>query len=198
VILLPLALGLVLFAWDVLNRLERLVATGSLLVMTAALALTLSRSAWMALLVALLVLTALRWRKGWVLSVVVAATAIIWMFGLGGIALLSNLFSSGTLETLQGREEVWSRALAMIQDFPLTGIGMGSFGDLADAVYPFFSFPANTVPHAHNLFLQLAIDLGLPGLIAWSAVAMLVFAPLARIQQRQNLGDPGLAWEPVC
>jgi putative inorganic carbon (HCO3(-)) transporter len=191
VILLPLALGLVVFAWGVLNRLERLVATGSLLAMTAALALTLSRSAWMALLVALLVLAALRWRRGWILSVGVAATAAFWMFSLGGIALLSQLFSSSTLETFQGREEVWSRALAMIQDFPLTGIGMGSFGELADAVYPFFSFPANTVPHAHNLFLQLAVDLGLPGLIAWSAVAMLVFGSTWRVfTSGRTLGDP--------
>jgi putative inorganic carbon (HCO3(-)) transporter len=61
----------------------------------------------------------------------------------------------------------------MVQDFPFTGVGMGSFGDLADVLYPFFSFPAQSVPHAHNLFLQVAVDLGIPGLIAWFAVFIL-------------------------
>jgi putative inorganic carbon (HCO3(-)) transporter len=62
----------------------------------------------------------------------------------------------------------------MIQDFPLTGIGMGSFGKLADRLFPFFSYQAGKIPHAHNIFLQLAVDLGIPGLVAWLAAWLLV------------------------
>jgi putative inorganic carbon (HCO3(-)) transporter len=58
----------------------------------------------------------------------------------------------------------------MIQDFPFTGIGMGSFTEVADRLYPFFLFMPGSVEHAHNLFLQVAVDLGLPGLIAWLAI----------------------------
>ena len=57
----------------------------------------------------------------------------------------------------------------MIQDFPITGIGMGLFTDLADRLYPFFLNAPGSVTHAHNLFLQIGVDVGIPGLIAWLA-----------------------------
>ena len=90
--------------------------------------------------------------------------------------ILETAFSSGTISGWDGRREIWSRAIYMIQDFPFTGIGMGSFGDVADALYPFFSYSPGAVPHAHNLFLQIAVDLGIPGLIGWLAILLVIFA----------------------
>jgi putative inorganic carbon (HCO3(-)) transporter len=60
----------------------------------------------------------------------------------------------------------------MIQDFPFTGVGMGTFTAVADRLYPFFLYAPGTVEHAHNLFLQVAVDLGLPGLVAWLAILL--------------------------
>jgi putative inorganic carbon (HCO3(-)) transporter len=62
----------------------------------------------------------------------------------------------------------------MIQDFPFTGLGMGSFTQVADILYPFFLYSPGSIEHAHNLFLQIAIDLGVPGLIAWSATLVII------------------------
>ena len=54
--------------------------------------------------------------------------------------------------TLPGRLEIWQRAIYVIQDFPFTGIGMGTFGPVAQTLYPFFGTNANAlVPHAHNI-----------------------------------------------
>jgi putative inorganic carbon (HCO3(-)) transporter len=65
----------------------------------------------------------------------------------------------------------------MIQDFPLTGIGMGAFETVANRLYPFFLLgPDADAPHAHNIFLQVAVDLGIPGLAAW--LGLLVVAAL--------------------
>ena len=73
------------------------------------------------------------------------------------------------------RLEIWSRALYMLQDFPFTGIGMGAFRQVANLLYPFFlAGPDAEIPHAHNIFLQVGVDLGLPGLIAWLALLILV------------------------
>lgn len=56
----------------------------------------------------------------------------------------------------------------MIQDFPYTGIGSGTFGKVGPVMYPFFICSLDAeIPHAHNLPLQVAVDLGLPGLVAF-------------------------------
>jgi putative inorganic carbon (HCO3(-)) transporter len=80
------------------------------------------------------------------------------------------LNSSGGENSVGGRVEIWSRALEMVADFPLTGVGMGAFTPVADTLYPFTSYSSGTITHAHNLFLQISLDLGLPGLVAWLAV----------------------------
>ena len=37
--------------------------------------------------------------------------------------------------------------------------------------YPFFTISPDTdIAHAHNMFLQMAVDVGLPGLIAYLAL----------------------------
>ncbi|HEX6303159.1 MAG TPA: O-antigen ligase family protein, partial [Anaerolineales bacterium] len=54
------------------------------------------------------------------------------------------------------------------------GIGMGSFMRVADTIYPFFLMGPGKIVHAHNLFLQVAVDLGIPGFIAWVSILLLV------------------------
>jgi hypothetical protein len=73
--------------------------------------------------------------------------------------------------TLAGRVEIWSRALYAVQDFPFTGCGLGTFRRVVRILYPLFRIPSTTdIAHAHNIFLQTALDLGLPGLIAYLAL----------------------------
>jgi putative inorganic carbon (HCO3(-)) transporter len=77
---------------------------------------------------------------------------------------------------LDQRVEIWSRAIYAIQDFSLTGLGLGTFERVIAVLYPLFLNPEGTVPDAHNLFLQVAVDLGLPGLVAYLALLGLTFA----------------------
>ena len=92
------------------------------------------------------------------------------MLGLNNI--IDMVSSSGAISGIDGRVEIWSRAIYMIQDFAFTGVGMGTFGDVADLLYPFFLYAPGTIPHAHNLFLQIAVDLGVMGLVAWLAIVI--------------------------
>jgi len=89
--------------------------------------------------------------------------------------VLSALLTSDTIGDLSMRQEIWSRALTMMADFPFTGIGLGCFERLMGMLYPLFLAPKGTVTHAHNLFLQVGVDLGLPGLAAFALLLGLAF-----------------------
>ena len=193
-VLVPLPLGLLLYAWGSLGRFERPLAAAAALALLGMAAPTGSRGAWLGIAAALGVLFALRWRWGWV-GLPLAALAgglAAWQIGLAGIA--GKVMSSGALGGLDARVEVWSRALYMIQDFPFTGIGMGTFRQVANLLYPFFlAGPDAEIPHAHNLFLQVAVDLGLPGLIAWLALFGLVCAAAWRVYRCGRTSAPPLS-----
>lgn len=82
-----------------------------------------------------------------------------------------------SLDSLQGRLELWSRTIYMIQDFPFTGVGMGTFQFVLPVLYPLFSISPDTIiPHAHNEYFQVAVELGIPGLISFIAVYMGCFS----------------------
>jgi putative inorganic carbon (HCO3(-)) transporter len=87
-----------------------------------------------------------------------------------------------SLNTLEGRLEIWSRAIYGIQDFPFTGMGMNTFRKVVPVLYPLFRIgPDIDIGHAHNEFLQAALDLGIPGLIAFLALYIGAFWMLADV-----------------
>jgi putative inorganic carbon (HCO3(-)) transporter len=159
-------------AWK--TALTRLLCAAALLGITAVLVLSQARTALAAVAVAALGMAAGRWRLvRWLALWAAVALAVWWgCRGLPDVRRWAELLSStGTLTSLDGRQEVWSRALYMLEDFPFTGIGLGAFDLVQPLLYPFF-LGAGVAHHAHNLFLQVGVDLGLPGLIAYLAVLL--------------------------
>jgi O-antigen ligase len=70
------------------------------------------------------------------------------------------------VHSAQGRIELWSRGLMMLQDFPLTGIGFGMVVDVMPLLYPTFVVPNDAgIEHVHSLYLEAGVDLGYPGII---------------------------------
>jgi len=71
----------------------------------------------------------------------------------------------------KSRQFIFVKSLKILSEHPLTGIGIGNFHD----VYPLYILPGEeTLPeevsrpwHAHNLFLNMAVEMGIPGLIAF-------------------------------
>ncbi|NIR63766.1 MAG: hypothetical protein GWN61_06845, partial [candidate division Zixibacteria bacterium] len=74
------------------------------------------------------------------------------------------------------RSDIWLRTLYMIQDFPLSGVGMGHFPDAFRIFYPNSLDPSSYLMHAHNIYLQVAADLGLPGLVLWLSILLITIA----------------------
>lgn len=90
------------------------------------------------------------------------------------------------------RLELWSRAIAILMDFPFTGTGIGTFDRVVPLLYPLlFSAAGSPIGHAHNLFLQVGVDLGIPGLIAYLAVFANTLLLLARTLRQR---EPALRW----
>ena len=153
--------------------------------------LTQSRGGWIAaaLVLPVTLLTLLQGKRRWAATGILAAATIaaaLWM-GLSRPHALDPLLvgpqedpGHGTsLETLSARFEIWSRAIYGIQDFAFTGMGMNTFRRVVPVLYPLFSIdPGTDIGHAHNTFLQAALDLGLPGLIAYLAIHISAFAML--------------------
>jgi putative inorganic carbon (HCO3(-)) transporter len=123
--------------------------------------------------------------RGLVLSSLVILVVILGVVlsQQGAEAILDGLMGSGlagdrafSLNTLQVRPKLWSRALYGIQDFPFTGMGMNTFRHIVHLLYPLFIVsPDYDVAHAHNEFLQAALDLGIPGLVAFLALYLAAF-----------------------
>jgi hypothetical protein len=85
---------------------------------------------------------------------------------------------------LDGRLEIWSRALIAIADYPVTGISVNGFRRVVHVLYPLFTIPPTTdLGHAHNHLLQASLDLGLPGLISYLALWFISAALLWRTWQ---------------
>lgn len=147
--------------------------------------LTGSRGAVLAVAVSLPLVFCLRWPQLlWGLALL-GVLASLWAWGRGDLGLLDQLSSGGAIGGLDERVEIWSRALYAIQDFSFTGIGLGTFNQVIPLLYPYFLIaPSVDMPHAHNLVLQVAVDLGMPGLIAWLAILMIAITQTLVVLRR--------------
>lgn len=168
-------------------------ATGGLLILTQ------SRASLFGLIVGLMFMGAVViWQKNRLLMIISLLAVVI---GLGfyvangqGLQVIEVLFDQAGLEvgsnqinTLSGRLEIWSRAIYGIQDFPFTGMGMNNFRRVVPILYPLFLIaPDVDIAHAHNHLLQAALDLGMPGLIAYLALWLAMAAMLWQSWKQAN------------
>jgi putative inorganic carbon (HCO3(-)) transporter len=175
VILIPIAIGLPLAAWQEFKIIENLIFITSALMMIGVLVLTQSRAGWMAFGVSMAALALMGGKFTRLLLLLGIFIGIIVIYFVGIPTFMEAVIASNTIGGIDGRIETWSRAIYLIQDFPFTGVGMGSFSIIIDTLHPFTLLGQGTVDHAHNLFLQIGVDLGLPGLISWFAILLITF-----------------------
>ena len=143
----------------------------SLVLVSFTLLLTQSRGSYLGVAVGLLALAVWHDRRFlWAIPLIALGFFVmVQVWGGGNLAEFVSRIDTTGGGTLPGRMEAWQRALYMIQDFPFTGVGIGTFGPVAQVLYPFFSTNA-TIPHAHNMLLTVAVDLGIPGLVLYAAL----------------------------
>ncbi len=184
VLILPIALAWLLAGWSRMDWFERVFSGAVTLLLLGMLMLTQSRGAWMAAAIAIGLVLLLCFRRSWIWLAGLGAAGVAALVWLGLPQSFDSILTANSTGGLALREEIWSRAVMIIEDFPLTGIGMGSFPNVADAMYPFSPVASGTIHHAHNLFLQIAVDLGLFGLIAWLAIFVIITLMAVQLLQK--------------
>lgn len=182
VLFLPIPVAVLLSGDTSLQRWQIVLAGLAALLLTLMLVWTQSRGAWIASVAVGLLLVSLRWRWGWIAIAITSALLFLITQFPGVATVLNPLAVEGPGNSLGDRVQIWKRALGMMHDFPFTGIGLGAFGHVANSLYPFFVVPA-PFPHAHNLFLQVAVDLGIAGLLVWLACVGTVGVCAWRLRQ---------------
>lgn len=118
-------------------------------------------------------------RGGWLAAVAGAAAFLVLrnptrlrlLLGAAGAAVAAALFA---LAVALGygvgvREDVWGAAAALLVREPL-GVGLGRGGALLDSGIA----GGEEFQHAHNLWLNFALETGVPGLVAVLAITVLV------------------------
>ncbi|MBI1278353.1 MAG: hypothetical protein GC179_09520 [Anaerolineaceae bacterium] len=112
-----------------------------------------------------------------------AASVVVIFLGVLELMIVRNVFTPPGQAVLAQRDEesvsirfdIWESALKIVEDHPFTGVGMNMFREKpVRTQYPVPAFNQPVLPHAHNEFLQIATDLGLPGfalLFTWYGVA---------------------------
>ncbi|MBI5035629.1 MAG: O-antigen ligase family protein [Chloroflexi bacterium] len=150
----------------------KFIVMAAFLLAIGTLALTQSRGGLLGAAVGLLGVAIWRERRfAWLLVIGAIGLAVLVATGYGNALVNFVLQMDARSGTLASRMEVWQRGLMMVQDYPFTGIGIGTYNSIAHLLYPFFiAAPDEVVAHAHNNLLEVAVDVGIPGLIAYIAL----------------------------
>jgi O-antigen ligase len=135
----------------------------SFLMIETALALSLTRSAWIGTVVAALLILLLRDRR-LLLAAPVAAAAIALLLPLDVERRLSTLVRPDT----SGWDRVYmlEAGARIVRNHPLLGVGP----EMVSEVYPIYVGPdarRHDNPHLHNNLMQVAAERGLPALAAF-------------------------------
>jgi len=165
-----LAVGLVLVAERWAWRVAGTVSAG---LIGLALLMSASRGAWLAVLVASVLWVALHWRPARV-AVIAGAVLVVGLVIIvivrGDITVLGDIpIVDRTLAPLfirPDRLDVYRNSVYLIQDFFLTGIGLGEQFPMVLSKYALL-IQVPFLTYSHNLYLEVWLQQGLLGAVAW-------------------------------
>ncbi len=162
---------------------EVLLSAFSVAVIAIGILMSLSRAGLVGLLTAVLVLIPAmnRWRTQ-MLVIVVALVSLTYagLIGLGQMARIADRLDStkSVSAALQGRVEHWKEVGSLIQDFPATGSGWGTYSQV-NAVY--LSRSQDTwFQHAENQYIEVLAEAGVAGFALLTTGFLLIAYASAR------------------
>lgn len=187
-LLTPLGAAAVAWSWQ-RRRYRPLAALGLLAVLLSfgALLLTMSRGALLGIGGGLVVASYLAWRRESSLGQrwgKLADLLFLCLLALVVVVIVMLSRSSQVDGSAASRPQLWGWASDLIADYPFTGSGLGSTM-MVHATY-LLIIHVGFITHMHNLFLQIGIEQGIPGLAAFLALLLLALANLANAYRRRG------------
>jgi putative inorganic carbon (HCO3(-)) transporter len=169
---------------------------------TLCLILTLSRGGWIGFLIAgflLLTLLVQYWSiwftpfwKRWALPVLLGGAAAVVVLGVVSVdslrARVLSIFVGRADSSNNFRLNVWAAVLDMIRARPILGIGPGN--EAFNSVYPLYQRPRYTALSAYSVFLEVMVEAGIFGLLAFLWLLVMFFnqgwVQLQRLRETQD------------
>ncbi len=181
ILILPIAIGLFVGAINIEKKMFLFILIG---VMGTALVLALSRGAFLGFAVAmmgfLLFFILKRIREGERIWKILLALTLVGIVIVAGIVYIGfSPIAHRTLvqsfipdaETIEKeiRFPLWRSGLQLVKDFPIFGSGLGTFEFMIERYRPLELAQQQEAVYAHNDYLQLAIEMGIPALfvVVW-------------------------------
>jgi putative inorganic carbon (hco3(-)) transporter len=186
------------------SRRERLAYVAAAVAISTAILLTYSRGGMVSLaFVGFLLMLAGRVRVTWanaLLAVVLIAALVPTPVGKRFLTIESLVGDETEDESVDKRRQLIGVAMQMVSDRPLFGVGVGNFG----SHYPAYAnqvglssqdyLPIGARQYPHNLFLEMATETGLVGLLLFSGAMFVTLATMFRARRTLlDRGEPGHA-----
>ena len=80
-------------------------------------------------------------------------------------SFLSGRTRANNATSVATRSEIWSHSRDALREFGVAGSGVGSFVDIYQRFEPITTIEQTYVNHAHNDYLELALETGVAGVI---------------------------------
>ncbi len=154
-------------------------------VLAVCLILTQSRGCWLGFILGAVLFISFWNGKLWGLALL-ALCVLPWIVPesiMSRLASIGNMSDSST----SYRVFIWFGVMDMLKTFWIGGIGMGE--GAFHIVYPKYSYSAIVAPHSHNVYLQLAVEGGLPTLIVFISVMFMFIRRLGEVYSLTKRGS---------
>ena len=159
-LVIPIALT---FLWNYKGWFKKTIALGSIGIMAVSLALTYSRGCYLGIAACIGIFLLLINLK-FIIAFLGGLLAMPFILPASILNRFTSIGNTGDSSTSY-RISIWKGAIDMVKDYWYRPIGQGTVA--FNRIYPLYSYSGVGAEHTHNLFLQLIIETGILGIIAF-------------------------------
>ena len=150
------------------------------------LVLTWSRGAWVSVALVFVVTLLILSHKSipWVILMIAAIVAAFFLLPNTFVERVTSIVSFSDSSVLY-RINIWKGCAALIRSCFMTGVGVGEVA-FAEVYGDFALSGIESAPHAHNLFLQITIELGIAGLLVFAVLILMLLRSSFSLFRRRS------------